>query len=403
MIKVVDSIMGSGKSQFAIQHMNNDTESDFIYITPYLDEIQRIKKHCSNRNFVEPKEDHKQRIYSKTKSLKELLKEGINIATTHSLFKLIDEETQNILQVKNYTLILDEVMDVIQQIPISKADQYLLFEDTKIFELDGNNRIILGEGCKKYLEQGSGKFSELIHMAKLGRLFKFENVIILWEFPVEVFKCFKEVYILTYLFDGQMQKYFFDFYNVDYEKFTVIREKEHYKLIDYDSEINKDRLTRLKDKIHIYEGKLNNLGSPNNSLSFNWYRGVDKNIIDILAKNIYNYFKNIQNIKSKDALWTCFKDVRLDVPSYKRAFIPHNLRATNEYSDTHTLAYCVNRYISPYLIKYFKNKNIEVNQEMYALSEMLQWIWRSRIRNDEDINIYIPSSRMRGLLLSYLN
>ena len=91
------------------------------------------------------------------------------------------------------------------------------------------------------------------------------------------------------------------------------------------------------------------------------------------------------------------------VPSYKRVFIPHNLRATNEYSNTHTLAYCVNRYISPFLINYFKTKDVNVNQELYALSEMLQWIWRSRIRNDESINIYIPSSRMRKLLIEYLD
>ena len=395
--------MGSGKSQYAIQHMNSDIESDFIYITPYLDEIQRIKKYCNKRNFIEPKEDYQQRIYSKTKSLKELLKEGVDIATTHSLFKLIDEDTENILQAKNYTLILDEVMDVIQQIPITKADQYLLFEDTKILELDENNQVILGVGAEKYLKQGSGKFSELIHMAKLGRLFKFENVIILWEFPVEVFKCFKEVYILTYLFDGQLQKYFFDFYNVKYNKFTVIKDENEYSLIEYNPKINDDRLVKLKDKINIYDGKLNAVGSKSNSLSFTWYRKSDEDIIDILSKNVYNYFKNIQKIKSKDALWTCFKDVKLEVPSYKRAFISHNIRATNEYSDTHTLAYCVNRYLSPYLMKYFNNKEITINQDIYALSEMLQWIWRSRIRNDEDINIYIPSSRMRRLLKHYLN
>ena len=58
-IKIVDSIMGSGKSQMAIQMMNEDVESDFIYITPYLDEIRRIKQNCTNRKFTEPKEDRK--------------------------------------------------------------------------------------------------------------------------------------------------------------------------------------------------------------------------------------------------------------------------------------------------------------------------------------------------------
>ena len=81
---------------------------------------------------------------------------------------------------------------------------------------------------------------------------------------------------------------------------------------------------------------------------------------------MYNYFRHIN-----DVLWTC----------YKRAFIAHNLRATNDYSHTHTLVYAVNR---------------------FKLSEMIQWTFRSRIRNNESINIYIPSSRMRNLLIEFL-
>lgn len=44
-----------------------------------------------------------------------------------------------------------------------------------------------------------------------------------------------------------------------------------------------------------------------------------------------------------------------------------------------------------------------MDAELYALSEMLQWIWRSRIRNGEEINIYVASKRMRGLLIRWMN
>ncbi|MCT9509257.1 hypothetical protein KTJ05_18660, partial [Acinetobacter baumannii] len=36
-------------------------------------------------------------------------------------------------------------------------------------------------------------------------------------------------------------------------------------------------------------------------------------------------------------------------------------------------------------------------------SEMVQWIWRSAIREGNPINIYVPSSRMRSLLQRWLN
>ncbi len=41
---------------------------------------------------------------------------------------------------------------------------------------------------------------------------------------------------------------------------------------------------------------------------------------------------------------------------------------------------------------------------MYSLYlEMVQWIWRSAIREGNPINIYVPSSRMRSLLQRWLN
>ena len=45
----------------------------------------------------------------------------------------------------------------------------------------------------------------------------------------------------------------------------------------------------------------------------------------------------------------------------------------------------------------------ELDEDAYALSEMLQLIWRSRIRNGENINVYIPSKRMRDLFKEWLD
>ena len=44
-----------------------------------------------------------------------------------------------------------------------------------------------------------------------------------------------------------------------------------------------------------------------------------------------------------------------------------------------------------------------MDEDLFALSEMLQFIWRSAIREGKDIHLYIPSSRMRGLLETWLD
>lgn len=113
------------------------------------------------------------------------------------------------------------------------------------------------------------------------------------------------------------------------------------------------------------------------------------------------------NVKtpSKAIMLTCSKDdaKALKGKGYAKGFVSHNARATNGFIDKESLAYTINRFMIPYKYKFFKSRGVTVNQDMYALSELIQWIWRSRIRKGEAINIYIPSKRMRNLFKEYLN
>ena len=51
MITIVDSICGSGKTSWAIQEMNKNLNQKYVYITPYLDEVDRVVKECDDRYF----------------------------------------------------------------------------------------------------------------------------------------------------------------------------------------------------------------------------------------------------------------------------------------------------------------------------------------------------------------
>ena len=112
-VKVCDALCGAGKTQGCIHMMNNDTEHKYIFITPYLDEVERIKKDCANRHFVSPERNFKNK-YSKLEDLHSLLREGMNIASTHALFAMSTEETKELIRSKDYILVLDEVMDIFQ-------------------------------------------------------------------------------------------------------------------------------------------------------------------------------------------------------------------------------------------------------------------------------------------------
>ena len=89
-INIVDAICGEGKSTSLINYINNkeNCNKKFLYITPFLSEIERIKQECPNKNFKSPECNKGAKIYD----IKRLLSKGENIVSSHALFKKFDED-----------------------------------------------------------------------------------------------------------------------------------------------------------------------------------------------------------------------------------------------------------------------------------------------------------------------
>jgi hypothetical protein len=228
---------------------------------------------------------------------------------------------------------------------------------------------------------------------------------VIWLFPIKSFKAFKEIFVLTYLFDGQIQKWYYDFHNVEYKWYYATYEDDTYKIrkrpADYKPQMIDKSLIQICDN-----DKLNRIGDPETALSVTWYQRAQKNsLLRDLRNNTLNWFFNITKSKSQFNLWTTFKEykTKLQGKGYTKAYISMNMRASNDYKDRTVLAYLCNRYVNPVTANFFTFNNIPIDQDMYALSEMLQWIWRSAVRDGKPIKIYIPSKRMRNLLTNWLN
>ena len=103
-------------------------------------------------------------------------------------------------------------------------------------------------------------------------------------------------------------------------------------------------------------------------------------------------------------MWTTFKDCRKRVKGkgFTKGFVVLNQKATNRYSHKTTLAYGLNLFMNVPIKRYFESRKVEVNEDLWSLNEMLQWLFRSAIRNGEPIDIYVPSRRMRELLLNWI-
>lgn len=398
-VTIIDSIMGSGKTSWAIQFMNHSQNKNrFIFVTPYLSEVNRIKHCIPNCKFYDPENKGK----GKLEDLKGLIRNKVNIATTHRLFEMADIDLIDLIANNDYILIQDEVMDVISPYELKKND-FDLLNHTEMISIDPSSGVVKWNENTPYQDT---KYNDLKRFSKTENLVYFENTILFWTFPVAAFKAFKEIYILTYLFNGADQKYYFDMNQIDYQyKAVQLLDNGSYQLIDHHKRdtYNKEK---LKSMISIYEGKLNDVGKDDYSLSKSWYeKDRNKILVEKVGRNLSTYFKNNVRTPSNLNMWTCFKDHKtmLKGKGYSKGFVPLNSRATNEYQCKESLAYVINRYMQPYKYKFFQTQGLEVDQDLWALSELIQWVWRSKIRLSEPIHIYIPSKRMRALLINYLN
>ena len=397
-VKIVDMIMGAGKTTSAINYINkSDGDEKFLFITPYIKEIDRIKKECPYKNFKEPQE-----MGSKLNGIKWLLSKGENIISTHALFRRFDNEAIDLCRNQNYTLIMDEVTDVVEKYEISKEDFKLLREN--FVDVDKDTGLIRWRDTN---DDYYGKFSEEKRLCELNCLAYYSGSVMMWLFPIETFNAFKNIYILTYMFDVQIQRYYYDYYKLPYTYIYVTGDNKHnYRFTENEKEkqiVHYD----FKNLIHILNNeKMNLIGDMEFDLSKNWYiRNQNNMVMHKLKNNLLNFFRNIRKTKTTENMWTTFSDFKscLSSKGYGKGFVALNMRASNDYAKKTSVAYPVNRYMNTGVKNFFVKHNIQPDEDKYALSEMLQFIWRSAIRNGEEIWIYIPSVRMRNLLKIWID
>lgn len=400
-VHVVDMIMGSGKSSAAINYMNKMYKKNkFLYVTPFLTEVNRVKEQCPDLKFVEPE---MRNGHGKLTDIRFLLSKGRNIATTHVLFSMFTAEIIDICKSQGYTLIMDEVANVITEYKIGSEDRATLLEKYAYIE-KGTGIIRWREDMAGYVDEkylAEKRLCDLQALACYG-----DSEITMWLLPIECFNAFEEVYILTYLFEGQIQRYYYDFFKLPYDYLYVKGDTLAEYEFTTEPQMQKIRYDYSK-LIHICDNeKLNKIGQAEYDLSKTWFERNAKNnvVLPQLKNNIFNFFHNIQKSPTDNNIWTTFKDYQktLSGKGYSKGFLPSNSRATNAYKDRTCVAYCLNKYINSVVKIFFNGKGVKTDENIYAVSEMLQFIWRSAVREGNEIWVYIPSSRMRNLLIQWI-
>jgi len=440
-ITVIDAPCGAGKSSWAIQEIRSHPETAYIYCSPFLDELGRIREECGTWRMLEPNNFDS----SKIEHFNRLLAEGKSVAVTHSTFLNATPETMEAIQNGNYTLIIDEALDIISEfnrtsIVEQSKEQRMTGDDIQVL-LDGhyievNERTGLVHWAKP--DYRGGKFSEVQRLASLDRLYLYGDTILICLFPPEIFSLFNSTYVLTYLFDGSILKPYFEAFQIEYKRASILRKEEDgsYYLDEYSGTFDIEFRQRCKELITRYWPDKARPEFDKTTLSKAWYErnhNKTKEVEKVRNKMAY-FFRYIARASAGDIMWTCTREYaaifagkgyttshritkeekeKLSRKEYEKlekgsvCFVPCNAKATNIYKERWALAYCCNMYPNTVLKNFFVDYyGIEMSQEyqdLFAVSNLVQWVLRSRLRDGLPIFLYILAGRMAKLFDRWLD
>jgi len=420
-IKIIDSVMGSGKSTYAINYINDNIDENFIIVVPTKSEQQRYKKALDRAVFLPNLDDCADRLLQ---SFNWAVEDGKTIVTTHKLLECWDSTSITEIKKRDYTLILDEVIDVVMPISIHKND-FELLESTGLIQLEsvpdkeGLHKIKAVQG-KEY----EGKLKHFLEQVRHDNVFQVNDKFHVWLASAEKLQAFDDVFVLTYMFNGQQLKGWLEVYDIPY----ILHSIAEGQLVSY----QKSSGLQFKNLITVNEDKaLNAPYSRYGSLSVSDYEKSKPAKISKLRNGIRSFLRSHSGTDARLNLVTTFKshetvllrepflfcvagvkrpklqEMTAEDKAERYCFSPYNTKATNLYRHKAAVAYPVNIFPRPEIEHFFKRHlsghDSTTFKDLYALSTMIQFIWRSRIRDGLPIDVYVPSKRMRGLLQDWLN
>lgn len=224
---------------------------------------------------------------------------------------------------------------------------------------------------------------------------------------IEYIKCsseaemvWKEIYYIN-LYYNELSTNTLDVYQN--EKMQDIGLQDNWKEYIYFSKIHNDMNDELiipylnyKELITIIDHyKLNSIGDNIYALSEKWFKDNPDQVRQ-LKNNILNYYMNIikDKDKNKKCLWTTYMQYynELKGKGYTKGFY------YTDYSKNKDKIYLA------YLENNFANNGLQndLTQDQYALTCILQFLFKSGLKDGKRITVYIPSKRMRELLINWI-
>ncbi|WP_170545253.1 hypothetical protein [Ruegeria arenilitoris] len=428
-IVIKDRPCGFGKTTEMLNSFEHHKQ--YLVVVPLLSECDRVIAATQQRGitFEQPEaeaaiefDENGDEVVTTKKihSLRRLLSEGQNVVTTHAMFDTLAEVADEGL-IDPCHVHIDEVLSVIDASYVVKAKAWdRLFLKPGLCTVDEKTSQVIptaawDEECADLTEQIKLRYYKA---AKAGRLFNIEagyNVAVM---PEKLLKAGQSLTLYTFKAEGSIMA-------------AYLNRLGLHPLHDRGNPcIEQSFVREARDLITVKS--IPSLGH----LKFSYTEQTDSkegkpSVYDrLVPKALCSLARRpLKDVPLENILLTCPKNKwfaagkspkvgpdgveigrylpgpyakgsRLQGRGGRVHWLPNTTRGTNDYKNATHLIYLYNQYINSNILRFLGAGS--VSQDDYALTELIQWVWRSQIRDKKPITLYLPSRRMRNLFLSWL-
>ena len=405
-LTIVDYPCGLGKTNALLSILEARPDLLVLVVVQTLSEVDRIISSVPKGRIYAP-EGPGSLHRTKGEQLEPLVHAGRSIVITHNLY-----ERAGILAnqgaFSSYQVIIDEVPNAVSVSdlvldPVSFKEFYI---DPGYFSLREGGLVVMtykGDDEEARLKQALDE--RLISNIRSGRLYYDGKKHFIQTIPTSLFTHADSVTVLTFLSEGSLFLKFLEKHQIDYrvlrsskcnQEFQQ-RARENLKIHRMPS---LDKMSFGYSKQTSYKAKSKEVRSIRNALKNLKQRdlaGVDlKNLIITCAKQNWFHRSGSSYNEAKPSLFS------IDSRMFKGAnWLPNTTRGTNDYLHYTHAIYLYEQNANPILLNWLNANDAQFKSD-YSLTEMVQWIWRTRVRRGEPVHVYMPSKRMRGLLQAWL-
>ena len=431
---IVDSPMGIGKSETLIDRIRFHNSWDDKEPTRFIVFVPTIRERDCRYAPVVNLKCPETKPYNK--SILDLIRNGENIVTTHALWSTFNDETLEAFHRCgfHYIALFDEVPPLFQDVvgvgnKLDEPPGSIRFgpADVKLMQQTGMVRVLNGAiefnpKCDYAKTDSDYKIFDAVKKLSYScTLYPYGNkdgrfTSIIAFARRELFSCFKECWFFSYLTQDSMLHKYCALNRIDMEYYQIVDRRIMRNPGGRFMETYPDGI----EKLVILDGKPFDMDS---SLSKRWYSRATKDKSQAGLKELKQKFRNAyefmkaRGVRSDSFMFTTFNAYQellrsngRHYPSLRR-FLPCNTKATNEYSNCTGVAYLCNRFFDVTCTHFLadraeaeKNPELKFNDDNYALSELVQFIWRSNVRvqdSTQPVYVWIPDQRMRTLLQDF--